>query len=134
MSFHTTALGGSLFDMVDTAEYLKMSHEEQLKIATETVINEVREEAGYNIKPEQAVFCRKVMFNSMSNEYTWLFVVEVKEEDKCEPDPQNELEAQAEIVWSEGSENIINDLFMNTTCGKTLATMLSYDVILEDRE
>lgn len=126
MHFKETALGGSLFDAEHTdEEWLAMSFDEQKAIATKVALQELKEEAGYTIKEENMVFCKRVVFNSMSNEYVWLFVAEVdKEKDLGERDPQTAGEARASLQWlsSKESFDVLED-------GKTLATLAVYSVI-----
>lgn len=117
LAFKLTALGGSLFDMVDTEEYLKMSFEDQLEVAKRTAIKEVQEEAGYEVKKLHE--CGRVVFNSMSNEYVYLFLAEVDSTEDAKPDPQNHLESLAKIEWVEITEGT------KIECGKTLATLMN---------
>lgn len=121
MAFKKTALGGSLFDMVDTEEYLKMSFEEQLKVATETVTKEAKEESGYSIEDKDIKFIKRVVFDSMSNEYVWLFVVEVDMNTKGESFPQNRLEEMASNVWVD-----FKDFITEIEDGKSRAALFDY--------
>lgn len=123
MSFKKTALGGSLFDMVETEEYLKMSFENQLKIAKNTVIREAEEEAGYHINEDNIKFIKRVVFDSMSNEYVWLFVVEVDMLKIGKRNPQNRLEEMASNVWVK-----YEDFFVEIEDGKARATLFDYFV------
>lgn len=116
LAFKLTALGGSLFDMVDTQEYLKMSEEGRTNIAQLTAQKEVLEEAGYDVPMENVQVLKKVVFNSMSNEYVYLCVVMVDDSHKVPPSPQNHLESLASIEWHEIET-------LDIECGKTLATL-----------
>ena len=117
LAFKLTALGGSLFDMVDTQEYLKMPEEERVKIVQLTTQKEVLEEAGYDVPLENVKVGKKVVFNSMSNEYVYLCVVMVNDSHKVPPTPQNHLESLATIEWISEQE------LETIECGKTLATL-----------
>jgi 8-oxo-dGTP pyrophosphatase MutT (NUDIX family) len=121
LAFKLTALGGSLFDMVGTEEYLKMSFEDQLEVATKTAIKEVQEEAGYECV--KIHFCGRVVFNSMSNEYVYLFLAEVDASEDAKPDPQNHLESLAKIEWVDIEEGSVIE------CGKTLATLMNMAIL-----
>lgn len=117
LAFKLTALGGSLFDMVDTQEYLKMPEEGRVKIVQLTAQKEVLEEAGYDVPLENVKVGKKVVFNSMSNEYVYLCVVLVNDSHKVPPIPQNHLESLASIEWLSEEE------LETIECGKTLATL-----------
>lgn len=121
MHFKTTALGGSLFDAGHTdEEWLAMSYNEQLAVATETAIKETREEVGYSVKPDSMKPLGRVVFDSMSNSYTWLFCAIVEEKDKCQRDPQSANEARAELIWTADEHFMTHEL----ECGKALACMV----------
>lgn len=116
LAFKLTALGGSLFDMVDTEKYLKMTEEERLVIVENTAKKEVLEEAGYDVPMDNVKVLKKVVFSSMSNEYVYLCVVMVSETNKVQPSPQNHLESLANIEWVDFETDDVE-------CGKTLATL-----------
>lgn len=120
LAFKLTALGGSLFDMVDTEEYLKMTEEERTHIVALTAQKEVLEEAGYDIPLEEIKVLQKVVFNSMSNEYVYLCCTLLASETNAQPDPQNHLESLAKIEFITIEENL------DIECGKTLATLCAY--------
>jgi len=121
MAFKTTAMGGSLFDMISSEkDYLDMSFDEQLEIATETAKKETKEEMGFDVSDTNVKFQKRVVFDSMSNEYVWLFVIEVDKSKKGDREPQNKLESMASNVW------VSFDDITSLEDGKAKATLLDY--------
>lgn len=123
--FYQTALGGSLFDMVNTEDYLCMTFDEQLEIAKTTALKELQEEVGYTVPANKMVFCKRAIFNSMSNEYTWLFMAEIDEDAILgDRDPQSEAEAEASLVWQSTDHSTFD-----TIDGKAAATIMFYTLL-----
>jgi 8-oxo-dGTP pyrophosphatase MutT (NUDIX family) len=132
MHFKATALGGSLFDMgFSEKEWLALSEKEKQDVAAQTALKEVREETGYQPNYNDIQFVGKVVFNSMSNEYVWLFVAHVDKENQGKPDPQCENEARANVEWVDGKASY-EEIFRKITCGKALAIMMKYVTIAEE--
>lgn len=83
--FLVTAFGGSL-DKPD-------------KSPLEICIEEVREEAGYEVTDKHIQYKGKVMVSTQSNQFCHLFQVDVTDLELKERQPENDLEAMAEVVW-----------------------------------
>jgi len=83
--FLTTAFGGSL--------------DQEGVEPIDIVIQEVREEAGFEVTRNQIVSLGKVFVSTQSNQFCHLFLVNVNKTKQVELRPENDLEALAEVVW-----------------------------------
>ena len=129
MSMKTSAIGGSLFDMVENSQvYLDMPENVKRKLAKETMLKEVKEETGYT--PLSIFSANKIFNNSMSNEFVYGFIIEVDKEETPVPNPQTPGEALITVKWFEIGTDITNEV----QCGKALAIlashMISYDPVM----
>lgn len=122
MSFKVSALGGSLFDQVNTEAYLAMSDNDQQKIALKVAEIETKEESGYT--PIRSHYVGKFISNSMSNEYFHGVLVEVDTNEIPKPDPQSPTEALASVVWFEDMSDGID-----IECAKALAIIAKASIL-----
>lgn len=63
------------------------------------VITECKEEAGFNVQPEDVKYCGTVMVSTQSNQMCHLYLVHVDARSQGETDPQCEMEATATVHW-----------------------------------
>lgn len=70
------------------------------------VIDEVKEEAGFNVDKEDVVFVGKVLVSTQMNQYCHLYLVFVDSIDQEEREPENLLERAAETSWHNWDEKI----------------------------
>jgi 8-oxo-dGTP pyrophosphatase MutT (NUDIX family) len=71
------------------------------------VINETREEAGFEVFGEDIQSLGKVLVSTQSNQFCYLFVVKVNRSKQLELKPENDLEALASVVWM-NKRDIVN--------------------------
>jgi 8-oxo-dGTP pyrophosphatase MutT (NUDIX family) len=64
-----------------------------------TVIKEVKEEAGYVVTPRQILYCGSYQSTTQSNEMVHLYGVIVLKTENPEREPENEGEAEAQVIW-----------------------------------
>ena len=70
----------------------------------QTVIAEVKEEAGYGVEPKDVIGLGEVFVSSMKNQFCHLYLVKVSEDRKVGRDPQNAAETAAETEWVDPSD------------------------------
>jgi len=70
----------------------------------QTVIAEVKEEAGYGVEPKDVISLGKVFVSSMMNQFCHLYLVNVSEDQNVGRDPQNAAETVAETEWIDPSD------------------------------
>lgn len=117
-AFITTAFGGSN-DSIDMDKYFSMSESEKIEYFKEVVRKEVREESGYKVDTMDIVYIGKSMVSTQLNQFCYLFICEVTNKEQFEPEYDNEMEAESEVVWcskNEIKENI--DWKSNTILSK----------------
>lgn len=83
--FMITAFGGS-FDQVDNNPI-------------NIVINEVREEAGFEVTEDNIRSLGKVFVSTQSNQFCYLFMVHIDKRNQLELRPENSMEALATVEW-----------------------------------
>ena len=78
------AFGGSLDKNVDKIQI---------------VLDEIREEAGFDIDKEYVYFLGKVFVSTQMNQYCHLYIIEVDRNKQLERKPENLVEAMAKTKW-----------------------------------
>jgi len=104
-AFLVTAFGGSN-DKIDIETYKNMGDVERITTFMNTVVDEVREEAGFKIKPSRVSFCGKVFVSTQQNQFCYLYVVDVTDIKQGKPEYENAVEAESEVVWKTRDEII----------------------------
>ena len=70
------------------------------KSKVEIVIEEVREEAGFEVTEDDVISLGRVLVSTQMNQYCYLYLVNVNKKDQLERRPENAVEAMAKIVWT----------------------------------
>lgn len=65
----------------------------------EIVLDEVREEAGFIVKPDDVKLVGKVLVSTQMNQFCYLYVVFVDKDNQQEKHPENAVEALATTHW-----------------------------------
>jgi len=78
------------------------------KMPEEIVLDELKEEAGFNVDKEFVNFVGKVLVSSQMNQYCYLYLVFVNKDNQQERHPENEVEKLATTSWH--SFNDISEL------------------------
>ena len=92
-SFILGAFGGSL---------------DKEKSHKEIVIDEVREEAGFEVDIEAIHYVGKALVSTQMNQFCMLFLVMVDKDKQKERQPENEIEALASTTWIKSTDSIYN--------------------------
>jgi len=74
------------------------------KDLVEIVIDEVKEEAGYTVDKDRVEFLDKIFVSTQMNQYCHLFIVNVTNLKPTGRQPENKIEAMADIVWLDRDE------------------------------
>jgi len=80
------------------------------KSPEQIVIDEVREEAGFEVDESAVHYVGKVMVSTQMNQFCHLYLVEVDRNDQKERQPENEVEAMAKTEWVEWSSKKLGEL------------------------
>ena len=72
---------------------------DKVKHKRNIVIEEVREEAGYNVGHADVFYVGKVLVSTQMNQFCYLYIVHVNDRMKTERAPENAVEAMATPVW-----------------------------------
>ena len=74
------------------------------------VVDEVREEAGFDIFAEDVEYIGKYLVSTQMNQYCYLYVAHVSKDEQLERRPENAIEAMAETKWISGDDFLnLND-------------------------
>lgn len=90
--FITGAFGGSL--------------DKDGKTKTEIVIEEVREEAGYEVSEKDVCYVGDVFVSTQMNQFCSLYLVDITHKEELDRKPENEVEANSQIIWFSEKEVI----------------------------
>ena len=80
------------------------------KSLKQIVIDEVREEAGFDVDLESIIGLGQVMVSTQMNQFCYLFIVIVDRSTQKERQPENEVEALAKIEWTHKSDGLLWNL------------------------
>lgn len=69
------------------------------KTKVKIVIDEVREEAGFDVKEEDVVSLGRAFVSTQMNQYCYLYLVNVDKTNQKERHPENAIEAMAKTKW-----------------------------------
>lgn len=72
------------------------------------VIEEVREEAGYEVSDNDLVHIGKYFVSSQMSQFCDLYIVQVTEDQFVGKEPENLSEEMAEVVWLDPSQDVFN--------------------------
>lgn len=97
-SFLSTAFGGS----IDKSCSLQ-----------QIVEDEVREEAGYT--DAKIYYQGKAFVSTQMNQFCHLYLVDVTQAKKSEPEPENDMESIASVVWQDRAEVVLGDCWKAAT-------------------
>jgi hypothetical protein len=122
-AYLATAFGGSN-DKIDILEYKKLSEEEKIKYFKKIVLNEVKEESGYQIKIDNIKFIDKAFVSTQQNQFCYLYIVDITKVKKEKPDFETEMEALSSIEWLDTVE-----IVKNTYDWKAKNIVLNYEIM-----
>ena len=98
LAFLATAFGGSN-DSIEIEEYKNLGEIERIYKFKDTVLKEVREEAGYEVERTDIEYIDKIFVSTQSNQFCYLFIVNIEGKQSFEPEFENETEAMSRIEW-----------------------------------
>lgn len=117
--FMITAFGGSI-----DREYNELE---------DIVIDEVREEAGFVVTEDDIMSLGRVFVSTQSNQFCHLFMVMVDSTAQKAPQPVNELERMAEVVWVDPDSVLELEDWKSITIFARMSAVLS-EMALEDED
>jgi len=73
------------------------------KSLKQIVVDETREEAGFEVDESNIYYLGKVLVSTQMNQFCYLFLVQVNKVDQQERQPENSVEAMATVEWAQWS-------------------------------
>jgi len=130
--FLTTAFGGSIDTFAEEYERINIDENiifpEQIEICKKIVQQESLEEAGYNISLDKIYFVSRDLVSTQMNQFCYLFFIDVTDIEKGEPQPENEMEKLAELIWIP-----FNNIKL-TNCMKAKSIFIYIKEFIEEKE
>lgn len=80
------------------------------KNPSDIVIDEVKEEAGFVVAPDDVEFVGKVLVSTQMNQYCFLYLVFVDKKNQREREPENNVEKLASTEWNSLDNTMIYQL------------------------
>ena len=90
------------------------------KSLKQIVVDETREEAGFEVDESNIYYLGKVLVSTQMNQFCYLFLVKVNKKDQQERQPENAVEAMATVEWV----SWCSDLYENMEDWKPLAIVI----------